>query len=221
MRRIMEGGVVLLGVAMMFVGIGCACCPRNVEPSFVEEPVTPPPPPPRRVVVEPLPTPPPEPTPTPTPTPEPQNVYTREGPKITIKSDVTFESGSAVVKADARAVLIKLAQELNGPGAKDQPFTITGHTDSDRVVKPTTIASLKALGKSADNMGLSEARAEAVAAVLKAGGVEASRMTTLGKGESEPVADNRTPAGKARNRRVEIYLKPAEGAAPGGLRPVQ
>jgi outer membrane protein OmpA-like peptidoglycan-associated protein len=87
-------------------------------------------------------------------------------------------------------------------------MTIIGHTDSDRVVKPTTIAHLKGLGKPADNMGLSDARAEAVAAVLGNGGIDARRMSTEGKGQSLPIADNRTPEGKAQNRRVEIYLAP-------------
>jgi len=76
------------------------------------------------------------------------------------------------------------------------------------VVKRATIAHLRKLGKPATNMGLSEARAEAVAAVLRAGGVDASRMSTSGRGAADPVASNGTAAGKAKNRRVEIYVKP-------------
>jgi outer membrane protein OmpA-like peptidoglycan-associated protein len=218
MRRIMEGGVVFLGVAMMFVGIGC-CCPRAVEPTFLETPVTPPSQPVKPIAVIP-----PAPQPVeiipPAPSPVDTTIIAHPTPNFYIVKDVAFDSGSTVVKPDARAALMKLAQELNGPDAKAHPFTITGHTDTDRVVKPPTIANLKALGKPADNMGLSDARAESVAAVLKAGGVDASRMTTFGKGETEPRADNRTPAGKAQNRRVEILLKTAEGATPGALRSV-
>ena len=60
-------------------------------------------------------------------------------------------------------------------------------------------------------MGLSEARAESVAEVMKAGGIDVGRMATQGKGQTEPLADN----DKAKNRRVEIYLTPgAGGAAP-------
>jgi outer membrane protein OmpA-like peptidoglycan-associated protein len=211
MRRIMEGGVVLLGLAMMFVGIGCACCPRNVEPTFVEQPVAPPPPPIKPIAYTPAPPPPPAVeviTPPPPPPPD-TTIIERPRPNVYIVKDVAFDSGSTVVKPDARAALMKLAEELNGPDAKAHPFTITGHTDSDRVVKPATVANLKSLGKPADNMGLSDARAESVAAVLKAGGVDTARMTTFGKGETEPVSDNKTPAGKAKNRRVEILLKPA------------
>jgi outer membrane protein OmpA-like peptidoglycan-associated protein len=218
MRLNTEGGVVLLAVAMMFVGIGCACCPRNVEPSFVEEPVAPPPP---QVAVKPPAVVLPPPVEIIPPAPPPVNLgptIEHPRPNVYIVKDVAFDSGSTVVKPDAKAALMKLADELNGPDARVHPFTVTGHTDSDRVVKPATVANLKALGKPADNMGLSDARAEAVAAVLKAGGVDASRMTTFGKGDSEPVSDNKTPAGKAKNRRVEIVLK-AEGGG-GALRPV-
>lgn len=94
-------------------------------------------------------------------------------------------------------------------------MTIVGFTDSDHVVKPATVEHLKRLGKPATNLGLSEARAEAVAAVLKAGGVEGKRMTTRGEGEANPVAENSTPAGKAKNRRVEIYLVPTTEAGRG------
>ena len=125
-------------------------------------------------------------------------------------ADITFDSGSSVVKPDAKVALNKLAEILSGDQTKNRTMTIVGFTDSDQVVKPATIDHLKRLGKPASNQGLSEARAEAVAAVLKAGGVEGKRMTARGEGEASPVADNSTPAGKARNRRVEIYLVPTE-----------
>ena len=128
---------------------------------------------------------------------------------LRFSSDFMFDSGSAVVKPDVKDALRKLANILNEDEAKDRRLTIIGHTDSDRVGKPATISTLKKLGKSADNIGLSEARSEAVGAVLQAGGIDASRMVTKGKGDAEPVADNRTPGGKARNRRVEIYVTPA------------
>ncbi len=128
-------------------------------------------------------------------------------------TDAMFDSGSAVVKSDAKTALGKLANILNEEDARDRHLLIIGHTDSDRVVKPTTIQSLRSLGKSPNNMGLSEARAEAVAAVLQSGGIDASRMSTQGKGDAQPVGDNRTPAGKARNRRVEVFVTPADAGA--------
>jgi len=126
-------------------------------------------------------------------------------------ADITFDSGSSVVKPDAKAALTKLAEILSTDTIKDRAMTIVGYTDADRVAKAATITHLKSLGKSPDNMGLSEARAESVATVLKSGGVEAKRVTTFGKGDADPVAENATAAGKAQNRRVEIYLTPMAG----------
>jgi len=121
-------------------------------------------------------------------------------------SDVMFDSGSTVVKPEARAALTKLGQILSGPEIRDRTITIVGHTDSDAVKKPSTIANLKQLGKATNNQGLSEGRAEAVAAVLRTGGIDVGRMLTQGKGQSSPISDNRTVAGKAKNRRVEIFI---------------
>jgi len=133
-------------------------------------------------------------------------VFDKERGQFRFNSDITFDSGSAVVKPEAAAALTQLGEILSNDQVKDRHLTIVGHTDNVPVKKAQTIAYLKRLGKAADNMGLSEARAESVAAVLKAGGIDAARMATRGMGETSPVADNRTVAGKARNRRVEIFL---------------
>jgi len=146
-------------------------------------------------------------------------VFDKEKGQFRFNSDITFDSGSSVVKPEARAALMKLAEILNGDQARDRVLTVVGHTDNVPVRKRETVARLKALGKSADNMGLSEARAEAVADVLRAGGIDAARMVTQGKGQSVPIADNRTAEGKAKNRRVEIYLTPGSAAAGGGAAP--
>jgi outer membrane protein OmpA-like peptidoglycan-associated protein len=195
--------------AMLFVTLGCGCPP--LEKPAVE--VAPAP-----KIEEPLPAPPPPPAPLPPAVTKKIEDLSEKYPGLfkldkdkgllVFTSDLTFDSGSAVVKPNAKAALGELAGILAQDEVKDRRLTIVGHTDSARVVKAATIESLRKLGKSPDNMGLSEARAEAVAAVLKAGGIEPSRMVTKGKGEAEPIADNRTPEGKARNRRVEIYLTP-------------
>lgn len=124
--------------------------------------------------------------------------------RLRFASDITFDSGSNVVKADARAAIAKLGGILASDIAKGIHSTIVGHTDSDPVKKAATVALLKELGKSTNNQGLSEARAEAVADILKSSGVAATAITTSGKGESQPIADNRSA--KAKNRRVEIFL---------------
>ena len=201
--------------AMLFVALGCGCPP--LEKPAVEAPPPEPPPAPR--VVEPPPPPAPLPPAVAKSIEDLSDKYPglfkldKDKGLLVFNADVTFDSGSAVVKPDAKAALGKLAQILGEDEVKDRRLTIIGHTDTDRVVKRATIDTLKKLGKSADNMGLSEARAESVAAVLQAGGINASRMTTAGKGSAEPVTDNRTPAGKAKNRRVEIYLTPAKSAS--------
>jgi chemotaxis protein MotB len=126
--------------------------------------------------------------------------------RLRFVADLTFDSGSNVVKPDAKAALTKLGGILVADVAKGLKVGIVGHTDTDPVKKPQTIALLKELGKPVSNMGLSEARAESVAEVLKAAGVEPIRLSTKGVGESQPIADNKTPDGKAKNRRVEIFL---------------
>jgi len=111
--------------------------------------------------------------------------------KVNIPSDVSFDSGSATIKPQMRAVLDPFAASL-----KDDPnarLTIVGHTDST--------------GTAAINNPLSVERAQSVRDYLAARGVSPTRIQTAGHGEREPVADNSTDAGRARNRRVEIYLR--------------
>ena len=67
-------------------------------------------------------------------------VFDKEKGRLRFSSDITFDSGSNVVKPEAKAALTKLAQILNGGLAKDLALTIVGHTDSDAVKKPETIA---------------------------------------------------------------------------------
>jgi len=132
--------------------------------------------------------------------------FNRETGQLRFNSDITFDSGSNVVKENAKAALTKLAEILSTDDAVKLVVTVIGHTDGDRVKKQATIELLKGLGKSPNNQGLSEARAESVAGVLTAGGVGASRVVTQGKGDTAPIGDNNSAAGKAQNRRVEIFL---------------
>jgi OOP family OmpA-OmpF porin len=222
--------MLLSGMLLIFVAVGC-CCPQPPAPVaeapapvVAAPPEAPKPPPPPPVVVEAPKPPPPPPAPPVVPPAVAKAIqdlsdkypglfkFDKDKGLLYFSSDVTFDSGSAVVKPDAQAALGKLAKILADDEVKDRRLAIIGHTDTDRVVKQATIDALKKLGKSTDNMGLAEARSEAVAAVLQAGGIDAARMATRGKGDTEPVADNRTPDGKARNRRVEIYLTPVKSA---------
>ena len=110
---------------------------------------------------------------------------------VNIPSDVSFDTGSAGIKPQMQAVLDPLAASLN-----DDPrslLTIVGHTDST--------------GTDAINNPLSVDRAHSVRDYLAGRGVPASRMRTDGRGAREPVADNGSEAGRAKNRRVEILLR--------------
>jgi len=126
--------------------------------------------------------------------------------RLRFKADLTFDSGSDIVKPDAKAALTKLGGILISDAAKSLRISVVGHTDNDPVKKPGTIARLKELGKAPNNQGLSEARAVAVADVLKAAAVEAARLSTKGAGESQAMAPNTSAEGKAKNRRVELFL---------------
>jgi outer membrane protein OmpA-like peptidoglycan-associated protein len=130
---------------------------------------------------------------------------------LRVQGDFTFDSGSVVVKPSARAALARLAGILAGADARNIMVNIVGYTDNVRVAKAATKAMLQELGKAANNQGLSEARAEAVAQLLTSGGVPASRIVTSGRGEADPIGSNRTNEGRAQNRRVEILLRDTGG----------
>jgi flagellar motor protein MotB len=133
--------------------------------------------------------------------------------RLRFVADLTFDSGSNVVKPNAKTALTELGTILASPEARNLKVDIVGHTDTDPVKKPQTIALLKELGKPTNNQGLSDARAESVADVLKTARVEPGRITTKGAGDSQPVADNKTAEGKAKNRRVELFLSGSAGGA--------
>lgn len=110
--------------------------------------------------------------------------------KLNIPSDISFDTGRADIKPNLRPILDQFAAGLSG-----QPNTevrIIGHTDNT--------------GSDAVNDPLSVQRAQAARQYLVGRGVDPNRVVIAGRGEREPVAANSTEAGRARNRRVEIYL---------------
>lgn len=134
--------------------------------------------------------------------------FDEEHGTLRFAADVTFDSGSDAVKPDAKEALTKLAAILQDPVAAKVSGMVVGYTDNVRVAKPETVKKFH------DNQGLSQARAEAVKAILTGAGVTAERISTKGMGEANPIGDNKTVEGKAKNRRVEIYLKEGGAAAP-------
>jgi len=117
-----------------------------------------------------------------------------EGIAVTFESGVLFPYNSDQVLPAGRENLRQLANSLrNYPGTT---VLIVGHTDSS--------------GSDEYNMGLSYRRAESARSFLAAQGIDASRVRVEGRGESEPVADNSTDAGRQQNRRVEIAIFASE-----------
>jgi len=121
--------------------------------------------------------------------------------KIVVRGDGLFRSGGSVVKAGDIDLLKRIASALDEFPGK---VLVTGHTDSD------PIRTLKF----PSNWHLSVARAKSVLAVLAADSSDSSRFEAEGRGDKEPLATNKTKAGKALNRRVEVtVLRHAEQVA--------
>lgn len=110
--------------------------------------------------------------------------------KVTYAADAFFDVNKSVVKPEGKAKMDDLVSKIKGINL--EVIIAVGHTDSD--------------GSDAANQKLSVARAEAVKAYLVSKGIEKNRVYTEGKGEKQPVADNKTKEGKAKNRRVEIEV---------------
>jgi OOP family OmpA-OmpF porin len=161
------------------IGARPAPVPETVEPVQVVPPVEPPPPPP--------------PPPAPCLPPAPGQTVNLEGcavGDVIVLRGVNFEFDKSTLEVNARTLLDQVADALlSRPGIK---FEIGGHTD----------------GKGSDqyNQDLSERRALSVQDYLASRGVDASRMSTRGYGESAPVADNDTDEGRELNRRVELKV---------------
>jgi len=116
------------------------------------------------------------------------------GTVITIPGNVLFASGKSVLLPGAQSKLDSVADVLK---ETDRDITVEGHTDSQ--------------GSDAANLQLSQARAQAVRDYLTLRGVSANRIRAEGVGEGKPIADNKTPEGRANNRRVEIVVSVGEG----------
>lgn len=103
---------------------------------------------------------------------------------------IFFDTGKSQLKAGAKNTLTKIAAQLRT--SESVRISVEGHTDD--------------VGSEASNMELSEKRAQAVRDVLVNAGVPAERITSSGKGEAEPIATNKTAAGRQQNRRVELVI---------------
>ena len=151
---------------------------------------------------DPKPAPPPAPKPAPPPAPKPAPAPAAEKPKpapekpkpvaekVTFAADVLFDFDKSVIKPEGRSKLDDISAKAKGVNL--EVVIAIGHADST--------------GSDAYNQRLSVRRAESVKAYLVSKGIEANRVYTEGKGEKQPVADNKTRDGRAKNRRVEIEV---------------
>ncbi|MGH8742265.1 MAG: outer membrane protein OmpA, partial [Burkholderiales bacterium] len=142
---------------------------------------------------QPAPTPapaPPPPAPTPAPAPKAPAKPKPVAEKVTFAADVLFDFDKSVIKPEGKSKLDDLSSKMRGINL--EVVIAIGHADS--------------IGSDPYNQRLSVRRAEAVKAYLVSKGMEANRVYTEGKGEKQPVADNKTSDGRAKNRRTEIEV---------------
>src|SRR5687768_533116 len=178
-----SGGKMMKKVWLLLVALalaaGCATEPPKPEP-------------------KPAPPPAPKPAPPPAPKPAPEPEKPKPAPekpkpvaeKITFAADVFFDFDKSVIKPEGKSKLDDVSNKVRGINL--EVVIAIGHADS--------------VGSDAYNQRLSVRRAEAVKAYLVSKGVEPNRVYTEGKGEKQPVADNKTRDGRAKNRRVEIEV---------------
>jgi OOP family OmpA-OmpF porin len=168
-------------IALAFAA-GCATEPEKPAP----QPAPPPP--------APKPAPPPEPKPAPPPPPEkPKPAPEKPKPvaeKVTFAADVLFDFDKSVIKPEGKSKLDDISNKVRGINL--EVVIAIGHADW--------------IGTDEYNQRLSVRRAESVKAYLVSKGIEGNRIYTEGKGEKQPVADNKTREGRAKNRRVEIEV---------------
>jgi OOP family OmpA-OmpF porin len=187
-QREKSGGLMINKAWMLLVALALAAGCATEPPKPEAQPAPPPAP-----VPAPKPPPPPEPKPR-APEPEkPKPAPEKPKPvaeKVTFAADVLFDFDKAVIKPEGKSKLDDISNKAKGVNL--EVVIAIGHADS--------------IGSDAYNQRLSVRRAESVKAYLVSKGIEGNRVYTEGKGEKQPVAENKTAGGRAKNRRVEIEV---------------
>ena len=176
-------GICSLGLLTAFAG-GCEAKAHIGTPEV--KAATPPPP-------EPTPPPPPEPVKVAEPPPPPKALgrVKLEGNKITITEQVQFDKAAATIRPESASLLDEIAKTIK-ENDKIKKLLVEGHTSGE--------------GSDAVNMKLSNDRAAAVMKALLERGIDKGRLASKGFGETKPIGDNTSPAGRVANRRVEFTV---------------
>lgn len=122
----------------------------------------------------------------------------RDGLRVNVAQDILFDSGSAELDAKGIEVLKRVASQLE---KNSHQIVVTGHTD-DRPIGPALVKQYPT------NWELAGARAASVVRLFNGSGLPARRLLAVSMADVQPVASNKTTEGRARNRRIEIRLRP-------------
>ena len=122
----------------------------------------------------------------------------RDGLRVNVSQDILFDSGSAALDRNGTQVLGKVAAQLKKSGHQ---ILVIGHTDNKAV--RATLAK-----KYPSNWELAGARASSVVRLFSRSGLSSKRMLAVSVADAQPVASNKTEEGRAKNRRIEIRLRP-------------
>jgi chemotaxis protein MotB len=122
----------------------------------------------------------------------------RDGLRVNVAQDILFDSGSAALDKNGIEVLQRVASELK---KTPHQIMVIGHTDN-KVIGPALIKQYPT------NWELAGARAASVVRLFDDSGISTKRMLAVSEADTQPVASNKTPEGRAKNRRIEIRLRP-------------
>jgi chemotaxis protein MotB len=126
----------------------------------------------------------------------------RDGLRVSVSQDILFDSGSAALDRNGTEVLTRVAAQLR---KSSHQVMVIGHTDD----KPIGAALVK---RYPTNWELAGARAASVVRLFNGAGLPAKRLLAVSMADTQPVASNKTPEGRAKHRRIEIRLRPAPPA---------
>jgi len=122
----------------------------------------------------------------------------RDGLRVNVSQDILFDSGSAALDKRGKEVLSRVATELK---KSSHQVLVIGHTDNKPI--RTTLSK-----QYPSNWELAGARAASVVRLFASSGLQSKRMRAVSVADSQPVASNKTEEGRAKNRRIEIRLRP-------------